>query len=323
MITIRQKLRPFSLLPATRCLIPGTAFVAEVFPALVRIYDLSGKAVQEFPVAVKGPVQNFMVTQDLERGCITVRAGALVYHILPDLRVVYAKNPSCPTPVQIERLSLGSHKKQDWEMIRRRGDFREIFPLWFRLGSLYTPPKQLTSHKGIFSLLQECKRTVAAHKPEKILCAFQELFLAGFGKMLVPRLTDEEHQGILPGAEKSAQTSPLYLLFEGAQLIRSLFVRQKSSEIAILPDLPPEFASGRMVNLDCDVGRCDVEWTKKTVRRLVFRATSNGEIRFAFRSWVKKFRVRTSLKDRGWSESNGKPLEIKAGSTYLLDRFTK
>src|ERR1700722_5434308 len=114
MITISQKLTPFSHRPGTSCLIPGTTFEAEIFPALTRIYDLSGlerKLVKEIPLQIQGPLSHFTVMQDLERGSLQIWREGLRQHLLPSLEIVEEKKSGLPLPSHFEKLSLGSHKK--------------------------------------------------------------------------------------------------------------------------------------------------------------------------------------------------------------------
>ncbi|MCC5832672.1 MAG: hypothetical protein JJU12_06490 [Chlamydiales bacterium] len=323
-IRIAARLRPFSHLSKTSCLIPGTDLVVEAYPARIFLKDLKGNVIKEIILDIEGPLKRFTVMQDLERGCVTLFSERYRFHLLSEGRVSYAKNPGLPPLPISERLSLGSHKKQDWEAIRKRLDFREIFPLWFRLGSLLTLPERREPNEGIFSLLEACREAVDAHQPERVVPAFERLFLAGFGGLLVPRLTDDEYQGILPPDRGEATGSPLHLLSEGAALIRSLFVAASDNEIALLPNLPPEFFAGRMVNLLCPpYGELDLEWSKKTIRRLVFKAVKDSEIHFHLRSGIRRYRLRRSRQDRGEQRVIGEPLEINSGSTYLLDQFEK
>lgn len=296
----------------------------EAYPARIFLKDFNGKVVKEIILDVEGPLRHFTLMQDLERGCVTVFSEHYRFHLLPGGKISYAKHPGLPPQAIQERLSLGSHKKQEWEGIRRRLDFRELFPIWFRLGSILSLSPRIEPNEGVFSLLEACREAIEAHQPEHVLPAFEKLFLAGFGGMFVPRLRDEEHQGILPAEAGEARGSPLYLLSEGADLIRSLFLVASDNEIAILPNLPPEFFAGRMLHLLCPpYGEIDLEWSKKTIRRLVFRAARDGEVHFHFRSSVKRYRLHRTLRDKGEVRTIGEPLEIKSGNTYLLDQFQK
>jgi hypothetical protein len=118
--------------------------------------------------------------------------------------------------------------------------------------------------------------------------------------------------------------SPLYLLSEGSALIRSLFFTAEKNEFFVLPNLPPTFFSGRMIDISCfPYGVAHLEWSKKTIRRLNFEAHSSGEICFHFPSQMRRFRLRKHLRDSGQIYACGDSLEIKSGSLYLLDQFQK
>ncbi|MFZ0564975.1 MAG: hypothetical protein WAM28_02120 [Chlamydiales bacterium] len=328
MISIAQKPFVFSHLPGSTCLIPGTSFQVVAFPTRIEIYELcpnKKRLVKQIQLDIKGPVQKFIMKQDLQRGCVSIWSEKLCCHILPNLDVVFRKKaPHWFSHVK-EQLSLGSHKKQEWEAIRKRGDFREIFPIWFRLGTLLNlPEREYNDEDGMFSLLQQCLRAAESNRPETILSPFKKLFLAAFEGMLVPRLKDEQFQGILPDNAPISPSSPLYLLKEGAKLIRSLFIQSSKNEIAILPHLPPQFFAGRMLHLSCPpFGEIDLEWSKKQIHRLVFRAHQDGELSFRFHSSLSSFRLRTERRDKGKILACDKPLEIKSGCDYLLDQFQK
>jgi hypothetical protein len=324
MIEIAGRLRPFSHQPGCLALIPGTGYLVEAYPTLIRITDLKRVVVKEVAIDVQGPLKQFTAMQDLERGCITLFSELYRVHVLPNLEISFRKNPPCPAPASQERLACGSHKKQEWGRIRYACDFSEIFPLWFRLGSLLTLPPRLGDNRGTFSLLERCRLSLIAHRPEQIIPAFERLFLAGFGDLMVPRAIDSEFQGILDLQEAPSSDSPLYLLSEGAQLIRSLFLLQASNEVAILPNLPPELFAGRMLHISLPpFGIVDFEWSKKRIQRLQFFAQKDGIITFYFPPPLKHFRMRQTRNERGKTYVNGESLEIKSGSHYLLDQFQK
>ncbi len=323
MIQIAERLCPFSHEPGTRCLIPTTPFVVEAFPSLLRIYDFAGTLVKEYPLDIKGPLKQFTVMQDLEKGCVTIFSEQATFHLLPDLNLVLTKNPHLPPLENRERLSLGSHKKQEWERIRRGRDFFALFPIWFRLGSLLALTPRLGDDRGLFRLLRECESSIASNRPETILPAFERLFLAGFESLMIPRDSDTDFQAILPLDEPASVDSPLYLLTEGARLIRSLFVVQTGKEISLLPHLPPQFFAGRIVDFRSTYGLIDLEWTKKSLRQLHFRASCDGEVHFHFSPELKQCRLRQERSDPGSLFTCGDSLAIKSGSHYLLDRFQK
>lgn len=227
-----------------------------------------------------------------------------------------------------ERLSLGSHKQQDWELVHRRLSFTEIFPIWHRLGQLI-PPLFSKSLTGTALLLEKCQEAIAANAPDKVLVPFRKLFISGFSGILSPRLIDCDFQGI-KGIDvdfslvNDNKATSLILLTEGAKLIRSLFLQEKDQEIRILPALPPEFHCGRFLDIKCaKEGLLSLEWTKKSLRQMTFTASKDQRIAFAFFNHERKCRIRTSNKDRGVSYVPGTQLDIVAGQNYWLDNFER
>ncbi|MBS0623123.1 MAG: hypothetical protein JSS62_00710 [Verrucomicrobia bacterium] len=315
-IEIHERLRPFSHTPGIKCLIPSTCHQVQVFPTLVRLEN------QDIPLEAKGPLHNFTVVQDLERCCVTVFSEAYHFHILPNLQIVESKHPHSPF-YQTARYSFGRHKKLQWERLRHSCDFAQLFPIWLRLGMLLTLPTCHIDSTGMFSLLAECEHEIAAHRPELILPAFHRLFLAGFGGMMVPRNQDEEYQGILSSQEGCSKTSALYLLTQGAELIRSLFLRSCGQELVILPHLPPELFAGRIVAERFDFGTLDMIWSKKQLKALSLHTSQSGELHLHFPAHLHSFRLKRFKQDRGRRVVCGTPLAIEANEHYVLDCFEK
>jgi hypothetical protein len=324
-ITILRKFKLFSHKPGICCLIPGSPFEAEIFPALIRFYDLRGNErllLKEQEFTINGPLKSFTVLQDLERGCLSVWGDGLCYHVLPDLSIVHGKKIPLGPQAFPERFSCGIHKKQEWEKIVERRQFEEIFPYWFLLGNQLPPLKPLHCRTGIFALLDACKEEIEKKTPETIFSCFERLFLAGFRGMLVPRLKDEEYQGIIK-TTVLPEESPLHLLKEGAGLIRSLYLQVNDEKISLLPFLPPQCHAGRFLRIQIPDGELDIEWSKKKIRRCILRSQQERTWQLQIPSVHQGFRLRTSMKDKGKWMSRGEGLEIKSGGIYLLDRFQK
>lgn len=222
----------------------------------------------------------------------------------------------------IDRLSLGNHKSQNWDQMRGRLNFVEIFPIWHRLGQL-VPEQPKNCSIGTLNLLSDCREAINASKPENILPCFKKTFLAGFEGGLSPRLIDTDFHGILKCEEiESQDVSPMLLLTEGSKLIRSLFVQVDSEAIHLLPACPPEFHCGRLINTSCgNLGTVTIEWTKKSMRCMRFVAASTQKVMFAAHDGQRSCRLRTSLQDRGRIYELGKPLDVIEGREYLFDNF--
>lgn len=123
MIHIATKLRPFSHLFGAKCLLPGTDTVVEAFPNVLRV------GTKEIPLNISS---GFTLQQDLTRNCVWV----------------FGKNVRIKlegvSQGKIERLSLGSHKSQDWDMVLRRMDMNEILPVLYDLGQKSKPGEPIS-----------------------------------------------------------------------------------------------------------------------------------------------------------------------------------
>lgn len=352
-ISIAQRLHPFSHQPGIFCLLPGTSLRFQIFPALLRVHDLSSaepRFVCELPVNVGGPVSNFTVVNDLEKGEIQVfghsAKGYFCYLIKalqgsnewiirvrnnPDKQdLIAVEEPSSTLPPFLpetrERLSLGVHKAQEWESMQRRQDFAELFPYWLRLGQLVSyKPIANAPVEGSAVLLNKCKEILTAHSPECFLKPFYSLFLAGFQGIFCPRLVDDQFQGFgLKEVSPHSQFSPLYLLTEGANVIRSLFIKEESNHVAILPSLPPEFHAGRFLDVACGkASTISIEWSKKSLRRMVVCAIEEEQVLFVFPKEIKRFRLRKNLQEPGSKVLTSTPLLLHAGQKYFIDQFEK
>lgn len=381
-ITIAERLRPFTHIPGNVFILPGSTLRVQVFPALLRIHDISQPShplVADVSLDIQGPLNDFIAMQDLESGTIfvwgnspkgfvrysivSVDCAGLTYcsiqiekaslegiqfRVSSDralflhggsevdacsvfqnetiLLVKRGEEIGSTLPRELpnfERLSLGNHKSQDWSLMQRRLDFSEIFPLWDRLAQWSSKTKTTPASGGVFDLLNQCREVLDLKSKEKILPAFQRLFLAGFSIGLCPRLEDSDHHGFHL-SPANPQGSALQLLTEGRELIRRLFINQQGDQLSVLPLLPAEFHSGRFVNVDCgEYGTLDMEWSKKLIRRLIFTAYCNATIHPSFSKEIKRYRLRQGLNEKGLFQQNDSPLRIEKGVKYFFDCFEK
>jgi len=361
-LEIAQRLRPFSHRPGTYAHLPGSTLRLRVFPTRVVVEDVSEAVPRErlvLDLALTGPIDEFTVQQDLEKGSVAIwgRAREGFYRLrlwaLTDglgITMAVEKLPlDCVVASSgwgecgitdgkigagtyvfseggftgegeihqsspVDRLSLGSHKGQNWEQICGREDFSEILPLWHRLG-------QLVGYGSSTKILAKCERVVDSGDAQDVLASFREVFLACFDGMMAPRLSDVNYNGIkLPMEDES----PLTILSHGAQLIRSLFVQVLVDRVMLLPVMPPEFHAGRLLDVPCgDWGTLSFEWTKKAVRRVVLVVHKDTTVSLQGRKEQKACRLRLSSKDRGAQYVLGSEKSFVGGSTYWFDNFTK
>ncbi|HUD01958.1 MAG TPA: hypothetical protein VMR37_06495, partial [Rhabdochlamydiaceae bacterium] len=184
-ITITERLKPFSHLPGASCVIPWSGWKVQAFPTLLIFEDLLSLQKHEYRLEWKGPVLDFTLELDLEKGVVWVYGRTaegyrriciemLETGIAIDKKVVVPGSQVLPH--SLERLSLGMSKALDWEQVRRRHEMAEILPIWFRLGQMV--PRQ----SGRVNLLHECEKT-------EIEALYLKLFLAGFEGILCPRIS--------------------------------------------------------------------------------------------------------------------------------------
>lgn len=327
-IKIAQRLLPFFHLPGGLCLIPGSDWQVRVFPAKLKFKSLTSGEKREFSLDIIGPVLDFTAVLNLEKLRVEVfghtARGYMRYFISMEeegiclffdkekrkelIPVLWKKGKT-----SFERLSLGMHKQLDWELVSRRRDLKEIFPVWFRLGEI-TPVTEKTE-EGVAALLKESpKLEVVSH--------FTKLFLAGFKSLLVPRLSDDAYQGIVPVTEVKA--SPLILLSEGARLIRALFFKEEGNRFYFLSSLAPEFHEGRFVQITTTQGDLiNFEWSKKLLKKVEIMPQQTRDVTLHLQHVLKSFRVKHSLRDKGKRHSATEPLLIESGRALYLDRFEK
>ncbi len=316
-ITIAERLRPFSHLPGSSCVIPWSSYKVQAFPALLIFENLNTFEKHEYKLDWKGPVKEFTLELDLEKGVVWVYGKTLEGHrricmemqeagIAIDKKLIVPGTRLMPHPV--ERLSLGMSKKLDWELVSRRQEMAEILPIWFRLG-------QMVPKSGTASLLQECEKL-------EITSRYLKLFLVGFEGILSPRASDTTHQGIV--SEGKFSESPLSLLTEGAKYIRALFFKETAQSWDFLPCLSPEFHAGRFIQLTTKEGdKIDFEWSKKLLQKVIIQSESDREILICLPKPLTSCRLRTSLKEKGSRHLMEKPIRLLPNQKLFLDRFEK
>jgi len=334
-IRIAKQKHPFSHLPGVVCPLPQSSWCVQVFPTLAVLKHLEGKDTDiHIPFAWEGPVKEFTVRLNVDKGAVEVfgkaKQGYFSYQIVRLKEGIILEWKKTPIPSSrkmfaisdffeekapcLEVLSLGVHKTPDWDLVKRRLDFKEIFPVWLKLAHHF--PKK---SEEALELLEACRQ--ASRKD--ILDHFTSLFLAGFSGVLTPRLEDLDFHGVMKRAA-SSHSSPSVLLTKGAELIRSLFVCMEGDTLYILPKLPSEFPAGRFIHVACMPGvEMDLEWSKHLARRLVLRSFCTQHLKVRFQKEIRTFRLSRSRKDRGEILPVDTPLKLEAHAEIYLDCFQK
>ncbi len=359
-IAIANRLCILSHRPGTFCLLPFSLWKVQMFPAKIVLEHLENKKTHTLYLDVEGPVDPFTLEQDLERKEIRVfgvtkkgyfrviikqeegspclifekipPSGLTVYldHAKEKIELTKGQKVSfserdffllCPAE---ERLSLGIHKKADWQEMKKRKNLAEIFPFWLQLAGKLPANKRALPHVGTLSLLQKCEELIEKKKRNDVLASFLTLFQAAFTDIFVPRIQDEEWQGILPCQEIDDTISPLPILVEGARLIRSMFFQEERGVFHILPCLPTEFHAGRFIHIQTEGGSTlHMEWSKKQIKKIIYHSSTDHTICLKLQPAIEKFRVKKHRKDRGAVFFSDDPIPCKKGEVFLLDRFQK
>jgi hypothetical protein len=364
-IEIAERLHPFSHLPGIKCLLPLSWWQVEVFPAGLQFQSLvDPNHKMQVSLSVSGPVEEFTAEVDLEKGAIRVfgmtQKGYLRYQIRrqPDgIALEFEKLPSggieCvdhhseqrypmsekhtvllkvprehPShPLSLERLSLGMHKAQDWELICRRKDLKEIFPIWLRAGQLTPPDQQTIVNAGTLRQLVLCQEAIGKRNAPHIGSLFLLLFRTAFSGISAPRIQDTDFQGILPIEEIDPSLSPLPLLTLGAALIRSLFFEETEGCWKFLPCLPSDFSAGRFVGISTEQGeKITLEWAKHRLRKVVIHTAKERDLKLQFPKPIRSVRLKTARTQKGKImpvQEGLLDMHLKPNQVIYLDRFER
>jgi hypothetical protein len=188
-----------------------------------------------------------------------------------------------------ERLSLGNWKAQDWDLVCRRSDARELAPPLFLLG-----------------------QKVPVNGDGSSITSLQTLFRTSFSGLLVPHLQDFLYQGL---ARPPEVKDPMELLGVAYRTIRAHLIREEGEIVHILPDIEP-YPVGR-AHLKSSLGRIDLEWSQGMIRKMVVHPFSACIATFVFPKAVASFRV------SGKRAQAGVPLALEPQASVLFDQFCK
>ncbi len=307
-IEIREKITPFSHLSGVECLVPLSDFIVQVYPAMLKLGSL------EFPIAITGPVKEFTVQIDLERDCVWIWGKAKEGHYRLKLSasssglslfvdrapkdgisiggrmiqkketILLSKGGRFTPKAPCERLSLGNWKAQDWDLVRRRADLKEIAPLLFLLGQK----------------LPKVEAPLLSH-PE-------HFFLAALSGLCAPKPQDAIDQGLPP-----FQGEPAVLIQGAYQTLRSYLI----DGLSILPKIPTDWDAGRVLGLKTEYGTVDLEWTKGHMRRMIFTPSKTADLKFLFTKEISLCRC------NGKKLHNGELFSFEQNKKYLFERFQK
>ena len=314
-ISIAQRDRPFSHLPGSSCILPRTCWIVQAFPTKICLRDRereSSDGYIEIPLKLHGPVREFTLLQDLEKGIVLISGIALEGRFRLRLQAAIGAielwiERAWPTGIVCsgktlakndhlswknagpfreekvcERLSLGRDRAQDWDNVWRRMDLSEIFPVLYHL-SQWIPEYSVKAPSEMLALLDR---------------GFEPFLRAAYYGILCPRLRDDQFQGLLENGKIHPQSSPCSLIVDAGARIRSFFIQQNEGEIALLPC--GGFEAGRMIGVQLDqIGSLDFEWSKGMVQRANFHISRRKRIQLKLSKFVRTFRFRTQRQEKG------------------------
>lgn len=325
-IKILTRFCPFSHISPVFTLIPRTFYGAEITPSFIRIRDMLENSVILEKRLGAGPLEQFTVTLDLERERVELSGfsthGFIRYKITNGKiicdkgeREEFSFSEEKWSQNHVSKLFLGSNKAQNVEHMFQRGQLSELLPHLFLLAQMVPGVKDIAAAPGTLLFLAESDPCYENLK---------NLIRAGFKSLFYPRLFDDSYLGFAPICGSVENQSPLLLLQKLYPLLVGLFFKEEESAWHILPKLPKEFPVGRLAGFTTQKGhQVSIEWTKKSIRQLEIRASSDDCLILKFSPEIKRFRLTEEMSSCSKNITNGTEISFTKGSRYYLDRFER
>jgi len=361
---IANRYRPFSHQPGTATLIPGSGAVVTAYPTCLTL-ELDRETRCTLKWHLKGLIEDFTLMQDLEqhsvrisgrseegffcytlsvcdkqialkleRGPICGMQGTLMcqgeesfvtLHVKGVIMLGQVRASALPSHC-LERISFGVAKQQDWDLVRRRKEPLEYFPLWFVLGqtlSFSCQEKTLSEGAPSTLLVEQACQDLKQGSKELFLSKLHQVFMASFHSLMVPSGFDCYHHGLtLPSEAFESRHINIDLLYEGYKAIRAMLVMQEEGVIHLLNHLPAAFHSGRACNLSLAGALIDLEWSKKYLKKVILTVFEAQTFLFSFQKDLKSFRLAANQGKNKVQCQCSEPLTLSPG-IYVLDQFKK
>ena len=353
-IKIDQKYAPFTHVPGSFLMIPKSMYRMQVFPTKLCIEHVDTKKVTELDVLITGPIKNFTVICDLEKGCVrisgtsiegyfyyaifagkksidlhvkrspkegmTFRIGSKEHHLSSKETHSIIKENSISLTETKERISFGNFKQQDFDKIKSRQDISEIIPL-LMFYERYLPQKIKPLDISI-PLMDELERFIAAKDRMKLEQAILNIFNVHFDGIFTTVFHDKNHLG-LTAAIDSMGINSFIILKRLIDLLKSLFIQVDGNNINILPVLPVSFHAGRYTDINAGDISVGIEWSKKLIKKMEVSSKIAGEYKLHLQRGIKSYRIRKNTKERGIKMRVSNSLMIPNEGILYLDRFEK
>ncbi|NGX34494.1 MAG: hypothetical protein K1060chlam1_00847 [Candidatus Anoxychlamydiales bacterium] len=352
-IRIKQKFNIISHKIGTKFLIVNSSYFVQIFPGQLHFKDLNSNKSFKVFLDFIGPIKKFTIFQNLQNGNLKVsfhsEEGFLSYKIFNEnntCSIQFERLPLDEISVKIDKakkikekeilnlpikisytkkpeefLFLGIHKKQDLALIHKRENLTEFLPFLFLYSQFF---KDIQTKKCLRDncLVRDLAEKIQNKKRSEIEDQFIKVYKAHFFDCFIPRVNDEDFQNIIPiVVEKEAY--PLHILRKLFYIIKSILINQKLDEISFLPSLPITFHSGKALNITLPIGSFDIEWSKKLIKKLIFRPKKDVKLKFCFQSKINDYRLRRFLKEKGKFFKNKDFLSFEKNKTYYFDKFQK
>jgi len=217
-----------------------------------------------------------------------------------------------PYEPQESRLLLGCHRAPYFDRIQLKPDILEVLQLWYQVS------RPDVGIKVEPSILLDLVHLVEKRERALVLPQLEVLFRAGITDFFVPKQIDDLYLGY----EQVIFPEPSEAHKVVVACIRALFLQEQSEYIKLLPCLPKECLSGRLLREHLSSGHSiDIEWRKHAVRRVIIHAACDDCIRLSSPHMSQCYVRPLPLRLRKKKYTLGEPLELKAGTRYLLDHW--
>ncbi len=313
-IKISERIAPYSFSNHTLLPIPNSRSTLEVRPN--RIIFLIEDRVESIDLQRTGPIKQFMTQLDVERERVVIQGSSLegffrvfieqkddfievAFKNLP-LERREIKSSRTKSIIDKEKLFLGVTKSQDIDLIWRRKNCSEIFPIWFYLAQNF-----FHKNNEIVGEVDEIERHCYLH--------FKSLF--------IPQNCSDLHLGYKTSWLENRGAMDIFSI--GYSAIRSLFFRAEKDRFFFLEKAFPQFDRGKLLNIKTGPIVINIEWSKKKMRKMEVYSLEAQKIIINVGSRVNSCRVRVGKKQRGVSHKLSDQLIINANQNYVLDRFEK
>lgn len=344
---------PYSHKNGIRTILFQTPYILELFHTAFRLYRFDEQTpVCEVVFPELGLMEIWTSFFDYEHHQIVVE-GHLVggdffrYVIRPALDGIYLVSQKQPlllqigssiqtlpvnTPFVLEQsaqissalplpfLSLGCNKSPSIDRMRENPTMEEILPLLYAQGVTVDGFRSILKSIGRESLLGRVVNAVESSRSQEVLQLMRQFWTVAIDGNCVPKRRDDQFFGyngpLLP--DDLLLTEVLSLI---SCVIRSMFIQEKSDGIYLLPCLPKEFLSGRLIEESLQAGhRICFEWRRGVVRRILLDARIDDRIQLHTGASSCFLRCCT-LQHKKHEQNLANRIEIKAGYRYLLDNF--